>query len=301
MKRLSGGMGSGQLARSRMLSAGFFALVAGLLLLVIAVASGAGTDVSNSTSPVPSVPKEVGDFLYTFGVILAAIASPLGIAVLLMARGARKQQPREHGLLVLVATALAVAAVSLLLASSLDLSRISFAPEGGGNLNDQDVVDRRAGAEGGERVDGSDPDFRWEVVVGLVALVAIVASLTVLRRCRSERAEMEVNAPAGVLGIVELALDDLLLEPDPRRAVILAFGRFEQMLAARRVARQPHETALEYVGRILREHRLRGPDVERLVDLFQLAKFSPRRIDGTMRDEAIACLRRIRDELKQAA
>ena len=85
-------------------------------------------------------------------------------------------------------------------------------------------------------------------------------------------------------------LDELELDPDPRRAVIQAYVRMEAVLGAHGHARLPHEAPLEYLARVLRELDVRAEAAHALTELFERARFSHHEIDAAMRAEAIASL-----------
>ena len=105
--------------------------------------------------------------------------------------------------------------------------------------------------------------------------------------------------------LLDDTLDDLRAEPDPRRAVIAAYARMERALAAYGLPRR----AVRGAARVPRPHRRRRsherlPSARRLVfeltHLFERAKFSPHAIDAEMKDDAIATLATLRDELRPA-
>lgn len=292
--RMVRGVGTGV---PRSVMAAYFALAAALLLLVIAVASGANTELSVTTSEAPAVPQDVADFLYTFGLILWVVSLPVGVALLLMSRGPGKRLPHERGLMTLLAVALAAGGVSLLLANSVRLDNLGAAPGVRGQGGLQGVGDPTMGANDGAGGGRRNARFRWEVVVGLIAAAGVGTTVIVLRGRRRGHLTGDEQEIEAIIGAIDLAIGDLARERDPRRAVILAFGRFEQMLAARKIPRHPHETPVEYVARVLRGEHLEAVDVEELVGLFQLARFSQARIDEPMKDKAIGCLQRIRDDL----
>jgi hypothetical protein len=93
-------------------------------------------------------------------------------------------------------------------------------------------------------------------------------------------------------------LQELEAEPDPRRAVIAAYARMERSLARVGMPREPSETGLEYLQRLLEMLDLAGSAADRLTRLFHLAKFSEHPVDVAMKQEAIAALRELRDELR---
>ena len=146
------------------------------------------------------------------------------------------------------------------------------------------------------------PSISWITValVGVLVLVAVVAYVASLRRARTDRepAELLVEDLASAL---DDALDDIRSEADPRRAVIAAYARLERVLASHGLARLASETADEYVARVLNNLAIDSGAVERLTQLFAEAKFSQHRVDAAMKDEAIAALVAVRDELRLLA
>jgi hypothetical protein len=136
---------------------------------------------------------------------------------------------------------------------------------------------------------------------GLLALVG-VGALAAVWYLRSPRPEgVADEEPDELLAAVDLSLEDLENEPDPRRAVIRAYARMEHALDSYGIARRPAETPLEYIARALTALRVGGRSVERLSGLFERAKFSNHEIDLTMKGDAIAALGALREELAGAA
>jgi MYXO-CTERM domain-containing protein len=142
-----------------------------------------------------------------------------------------------------------------------------------------------------------DPRFRWAPVIALGALGLVsLAVLASRRRRREETGEQEMaDALAAVL---DDALADLRAERDPRRAIIAAYARMERLLAVHGVPRHPAEAPFEYLGRVLVELRASASSVFELTALFERAKFSSHAVDSTMKDEALAALVAVRDELR---
>jgi hypothetical protein len=83
--------------------------------------------------------------------------------------------------------------------------------------------------------------------------------------------------------------------------VIAAYARLEGTLTHHGLPRRPSEAPLEYLARILLELEVRPEAVLDLTELFEQAKFSRRRIDAAMKDEAIDALVAVRDDLRMAA
>jgi hypothetical protein len=90
-------------------------------------------------------------------------------------------------------------------------------------------------------------------------------------------------------------------EPDPRRAILLAYQRFVAVMARAGLARSETETALEYCGRVTRapicsRAALKHASVG-LTSLFSVARYSPEPPSPGDRAAAIDCLVVIEREL----
>src|SRR5262249_28672011 len=97
------------------------------------------------------------------------------------------------------------------------------------------------------------------------------------------------------------SLDDLRNDPHIPRAVIAAYARMESVLAGVGLPRRPPEAPFEYMGRALPRLETSDQAAERLTSLFEWAKFSQHEPGPEMRDEAIAALVAVRDELRASA
>jgi heme/copper-type cytochrome/quinol oxidase subunit 4 len=146
------------------------------------------------------------------------------------------------------------------------------------------------------------PSFNWPAAIGIVALIcAAYVTATVRRRRRRVGRADAVSVEDELALLVDETLDDLRSEPDPRKAVIAAYARMERILAAHGLARRRSEAPFEYLARVLLELRVTRPSVERLTQLFALAKFSRHEIPPGLKDQAIEALVSLRDELTDAA
>jgi hypothetical protein len=146
-----------------------------------------------------------------------------------------------------------------------------------------------------------DPRFRWEPVIVLGALGFAAAAMVAVNRARRRAAPTGDEVAEALADVLDEALDDLRAERDPRRAIIAAYARMERLLAAHGVPRHPSEAPFEYLGRVLLELDASATSVFELTALFERAKFSRHRVDAGMRDEAIAALAAVRDELRARA
>jgi Domain of unknown function (DUF4129) len=143
------------------------------------------------------------------------------------------------------------------------------------------------------------------VVVGLGLGAALVYLSYRRRRLRRPLREGDEDALADELGLLlEDAIDDLLAEPDPRRAVIAAYARMERALAAFGLPRQDAEAPLEYLERIAPAiAHIPGTSglAFELTHLYERARFSAHAVDVEMKDDALSALVRLRAELQEWA
>ena len=148
-----------------------------------------------------------------------------------------------------------------------------------------------------------EPTFQWTVLWIVLALAAIGGAFFAYRwRTRGRRlpavAEPRPTVAEDFAASIGDAISDLEAEPDARRAVIAAYARMEGVLTRSGMRRHVSETSVEYLQRILLGLTARGEAVRRLTALFEEAKFSRHEIDTTMKADAIAALREIRDDLQ---
>ncbi|HZB61017.1 MAG TPA: DUF4129 domain-containing protein [Actinomycetota bacterium] len=133
--------------------------------------------------------------------------------------------------------------------------------------------------------------------VALAAMIAIVVAQLVADRRRRRPPKTPAER---LVELLDDTLEDLEREPDPRRAVIGAWARMEAGLAAAGLPRHPSEAPFEYAARLLEGALARPDSVHRLTGLFERAKFSHHTIGQADRDQAIAALRAVRQELAEA-
>ena len=156
-----------------------------------------------------------------------------------------------------------------------------------------------------ERPDPSgtyEPELAWIPLLVVLGLVATAIGAYIVARQRRARAfdPGQSRLADDVADVLDESLDDLRAEPDARRAVIAAYARLERTFAASGLARLRQETAEEHVSRILGQLEVDSRLVRRLTELFARAKFSHHVVDDTMKEEAIAALAQVRDQLRAA-
>jgi hypothetical protein len=133
--------------------------------------------------------------------------------------------------------------------------------------------------------------------LGLFTLMLLVALAGPLEKWLSRRSAVAAAAadapPADDPG-------DLRAEPDPRRAVLRAYGRFERVMAAARFPRLPWQTPTEFMRTALSRTPVPIAPVARLTTLFELARFSDRPLDADAREAACDCVDAITHALESA-
>jgi hypothetical protein len=157
-----------------------------------------------------------------------------------------------------------------------------------------------------EPAGGSKPVWAVTALAALVVAALVVAS-------RLGRARGDGDGPLGDDGasaappVAAMAdafaasLDDLLAEPDPRRAVIAAYARLLAALDRCGLGRRPSEAPEEHLRRALAVVAVPAAPLERLVALFTEARFSDHALGQEQRDAAIDAFRAARDDLRPHA
>jgi hypothetical protein len=86
------------------------------------------------------------------------------------------------------------------------------------------------------------------------------------------------------------SVEDLLGEPDARRAIIRCYARFERVARAFQIERRPWWTPAEFMREALDRRRLPPAAVETLTGLFELARFSHHPLGPAERSRALRAL-----------
>jgi hypothetical protein len=274
------------------LRAGGAAVAVLLLLGVVALAAAAGGPATGGAG------REIVDPLATLLFVLGAIwvalllvASPIMTGLTLTAGEPRQRRWFGNafaGLFVLAAVIALLALVRKLRGGA------------GGVFGSDESGPTRTRTEPEQRVPTIDPASIDWLVVGLVfaaALLGFGILAAVLVRPRG-RPLSELEARKRLETVLEETLDDLRAQRDPRRAVIAAYARMERSLGSYGLPRRPWEAPLEYLTRVLTELTSSGAAVRRLTALFERARFSEHAIDMAMKEEAIAAVAAVRDELR---
>ena len=240
-----------------------------------------------------SVPGAFLDYAFTFAVLIV-----LGlIAVAIWAftgpsDGRKPERPKGTGL---AGYAVVLVALLVYFAYTDRKPRSAAEPEQGGVAQTPSTgVDTSAIADRSP----DNAEFQWWVALGVTLAIGAIVANEWRRRPQPDAGD---GAAEELEAVLTETIDELELDPDPRRAVIQAYVRMEAVLGAHGHARLLHEAPLEYLARVLRELDVRAEAAHALTELFERARFSHHEIDAAMRTEAIASLQAVRDDLRAAA
>jgi hypothetical protein len=145
------------------------------------------------------------------------------------------------------------------------------------------------------------PAVDWRLIA--VAFGGALVAFGVVGALLVRQGKPEAGTPGLARALTQIfdeTLDDLRRERDPRKAVIAAYARMEQLLARWGLPRRPADAPHEYVTRVLRELSTSAGPVERLTALYERARFSDHEVGPGMKDEAIAGVEAVRDALAEA-
>ncbi len=269
-------------------------LVVLALLAVVALASRGGLGGGGGGADPSAMLLDYG---FTIFLILYVIAIPFTIwAYFVRGRESRAAHggKRGSGLLQNLIVAAALIALAFLFValrhSRVDFSQLKVPPGLAGRAKRPPAgVTRR------------EPRFQWPVLLAVGALgVAGVAAYVVYRR-RQPALRARATLGEELAFALDDAIDDVEAETDPRRAVIKAYARMEQIFGAHGLPRRAEEAPYEYLARALEAVDASAGAARRLTSLYQRARFSQHEIDPTMRGDAIEALTSVRDELRETS
>jgi Domain of unknown function (DUF4129) len=266
-------------------------------LLAIAAFASAG---SRSWDGEENRPREVPRWVIDSGYTLAVLLGIAGGVVILWLAGYVRAQRKASGEGWFWRALVTVTLFALALATVYALNH--SLPRRDPSAEDPDVFGPgRAQRPGDEAAfDRQSPEFQWWLAIAVILIVAAVVAYLTRNRWLETTEEEPATVEADLTQVLDETLDDLRRERDPRRAVIAAYARMEQTLGAHGLPRKVFEAPLEYLARVLRELRVGAGAIFALTELFERAKFSPHEIDSGMKEEAIAALVSVRDELRAA-
>ena len=270
-----------------------------LVLALVGVVAVAATGSSSEGSGSSTRPSDV--LLDTlFSLVLVLLVAWVAVSLLSLARWRELEwtEPRRRNDLRAIATLLAFGFALALYIRERGW-HLAFDPQ-------QTPLDRGEGGAAPPGLDaGPDPGYQFEFAWLPVAIVLVLAAAGVaafvLAARRSARATGRAELAVELADTLDVTIDDLRAETDPRRAVIAAYARLERVLAAPGEPRKESDPPEEHLARVLGRLEVDRRATRRLVDLFVRAEFSPHEVDAAMKDEAIDALVRVRDELRASA
>ncbi len=280
---------------SRTAKAGSLALGLIGLLIVVALAARGGHPSGNGQFVSRAVPATLQDSLVT----LLAIAYVVAIVAVIVVFFKRRplQAPREShwlrnylGVLafMLVATLFGSWAIRHGVFRHTDQKPV---PVQGKPRPENGLTELPPGAT-------RPAHFQWPLALGLSVLSSSAAcsctfgSAARLRRVEPNGSRPSLHGPSRRRSKISGASATLAVPSSPHTPTWNAFSPTHGL------ARTPAEAPLEYLARVLRTLHVRESAVQSLTGLFEYAKFSEHDIDTTMKDDAIAALIAVRDDLQ---
>jgi hypothetical protein len=143
-------------------------------------------------------------------------------------------------------------------------------------------------------------------LLALVLAVGMVAVWAWYRRRQdvggtSEDPDADESGRKAVEGALDGSIEAMLADPDPNTAIRGAYARLLSALDAQGRGRWDHEGPVEHLHRVLGTLRVRPAPLRELLELFELARFSPHILTTMHRDRALLALRQVAAELKGAS
>jgi hypothetical protein len=281
---------------NRAVRAGTVALGLGGLLLVVALAARGGHPGSDGHVTTRAVPASLQDSLVTLLAIVYVVVI-VAVIVLFFRRQPVRIPPESRWLRNFV-----MVMALMLLATMLGYWVVTHTHFHRHNAGQQQPVvgapQRPSGAGGVTPASVRSAKFEWPLAAGLGGLVLLGGvAILVLRRREPLPADAQETVEIALVRAVDLTIEDLRREADPRRAVVAAYASMERALGAHGLPRRPADAPVEYLARILRELEVRESAVSTLTRLFEYARFSPHEIDAGMKEEAIGALVAVRADL----
>jgi hypothetical protein len=257
------------------------------LALVAVVAAGSGAFRSDA-----AIASGVSRWLDAAIVTTAIVAFAVGLGVtcyaIASARVSRQETMRDRRRR---RTTAATACLALLLGLLGLLAVLRRKPLEGQPIRLPDVGRRGADDVVGVARDAR-PGIQWTLVLAFLVVFAVAAIATwfVYRRRRTFARE-DRGAPVNPVGeAAALSLAAVESEPDPRRAVVLAYTRMEWSLSASGIPRMAWETPFEYLDRVFELLGAPSAPAATLTALYERARFGHHPVTIEMRDAAVAAL-----------
>ncbi|MBO0776292.1 MAG: DUF4129 domain-containing protein [Actinobacteria bacterium] len=280
-------------------------LSAAVLILVFLVALGGSRSLAHAgrSSAALRPPAIMGDLWVAFGLVAAVVVA--GLVYALWGAGGRRrgdghvrQEPPQPWWVKPLMLALALLPlVAVVTAVVLAVTHPGRRPARSLPGFPRGIPTRHVSVVPSTSAGGMTAHWWFWGLLAAVAAVAAAIMLVARHRSRAGGGLAPRGAPRPLPVMIEESLAEIEREPDPRRAVIRAYVGMEAALARHGMGRRPFEAPQEYLARVLGAIRVNAAAGERLTSLFQRARFSEHPVGGQMKQEAIAALATIRDEL----
>jgi hypothetical protein len=147
-----------------------------------------------------------------------------------------------------------------------------------------------------------------QIGLGLLAVLLGGAVLWYWQRHRARRNRVRDEDEEGgdeearerARGALADTIRAMLADPDPNTAIRGAYARLLEGLDERGRGRLQHEGPMEHLHRVLSTLRVRPAPLRELIELFELARFSPHMLGPSHRDRALLALRAVAADLEAA-
>jgi hypothetical protein len=137
----------------------------------------------------------------------------------------------------------------------------------------------------------------------LFATIALALLVVFALRLRTSRNRFGAAANPAEGAVHEALVDTIgamLADTEPSTAIIGAYARLLENLEACGIGRLAHEAPREHLQRVLTAVAVRPAPLGELIGLFEIARFSSRRLTAADRDRALGALRVIARDLATA-
>lgn len=272
--------------------------VVALLAVVAVAAHGRPLGTGGNTSG--GLPGLFWDYVFTSFLILGVLMAIAAFGTLFfLPREQRELTAFPKRTAIAVAIVLAVTTSLAFIGFHIDLNHL-FHPNGSTSTTQTGTTPLSAQKILGKKPPARHVHVRWEELVVIFGALLVLGAIAASRSRLRPLLPRWRTAPEALAAALDESLDDLRTDPDLRRAIVAAYARMETALAAAGLPRRPAEAPLEYLERALLTLDTSADAVRRLTDLFEWARFSQHEPEPSMRDEAVAALVAVRDELRVA-
>jgi hypothetical protein len=142
----------------------------------------------------------------------------------------------------------------------------------------------------------------WLLVPVVVTFAILTPAAVVIRRRRQERGEAMRAGETSAFGrAVRASIAALESERDPRTAILRAYARMEHAFREVEIVRAADETASEFLARTMRRLPVSAGAAAALTERFEEVRFSTHLITEADREQALASLHRVEQELAESS